>query len=157
MNSIPQGSLKNPVHFLALGFGAGMAPKAPGTFGNLVAIPFIFILSFAPQIVYVSILMVTILAGVWICEKTASDWGVHDHSAIVWDEIAGIMLVMAWVPITPLSLLLGFLLFRLFDIVKPYPISWLDRHVKGGLGIMVDDLMAGLYAVLLLKLILHFI
>lgn len=157
MNSIPQGSLKNPVHFLALGFGAGMAPKAPGTFGTLVAIPFIFILSFAPQIVYVSILMVTILAGVWICEKTASDWGVHDHSAIVWDEIAGIMLVMAWVPITPLSLLLGFLLFRLFDIVKPYPISWLDRHVKGGLGIMVDDLMAGLYAVLLLKLILHFI
>ncbi|PCH83954.1 MAG: phosphatidylglycerophosphatase A [Piscirickettsiaceae bacterium] len=93
------------------------------------------------------------LLGIWICGKTANDMGVHDHGGIVWDEIAGYLLTMLWVPLTWMNIVLGFVLFRLFDILKPWPINLLDRHVKGGFGIMVDDIIAGLMAALCLFLI----
>lgn len=156
MSSIPSGSLKNPLHFLALGFGSGLAPKAPGTFGTLAAIPIVVALSFFSPTVYVVVLFLVVFSGFWICGKTAEDWGVHDHSAIVWDEIAGYMLTMLFVPLSWENLLIGFVLFRLFDIAKPFPISWLDKNVSGGTGIMVDDLLAGVFAAVLLQLCLVF-
>lgn len=154
MSLVPKGSLKNPVHFLALGFGSGMASKAPGTFGTLAAVPIVVALSYCSSTTYLVVLLAVTLSGFWICGKTAKDWGVHDHSAIVWDEIAGFMLTMLWIPVSWTSLVLGFALFRFFDIAKPYPISWLDKNVGGGTGIMVDDLLAGAFAGVLLHLCL---
>lgn len=140
-------NMRNPVHFLAFGFGAGLSPKAPGTAGTLVALPLWWLLaSFTDAWGYLAVTLAVIAVGPWICGKTSRDMGVHDHGGIVWDEIAGFLLTMFLMPVTPLAALLGFLFFRLFDIVKPWPIGWLDRRIHGGTGIMLDDLVAGLYA-----------
>lgn len=155
MNKVPAGSFKNPIHFLALGFGSGAAPVAPGTFGTLAAIPIYLLCAQLPLLAYLSVVIIVCIAGVYICGRTAEDWGVHDHSAIVWDEIAGYLLTMILAPVSVLSVLLGFAYFRLFDIWKPYPISWLDKKVSGGFGIMVDDLLAGVYAAILLQISLY--
>lgn len=144
--------LRNPVHLLAFGFGSGLAPWAPGTFGTLVAIPLWWGLAQTPWWCYGAVTLLVALVGVPLCGRTATDLGVHDHSGIVWDEIAGFLVTMAGAPVSLFSALGGFLLFRLFDIAKPWPIGWLDRRVKGGAGIMIDDLVAGLYAALLLQL-----
>lgn len=146
--------MKNPVHFLAFGFGSGLAPKAPGTFGTLAAIPLWYLAAQLPLPGYVAVLLGVIAVGPYLCGKTAQDLGVHDHSGIVWDEIAGFLLTMLWAPVSLTALLAGFLLFRLFDIVKPWPIGWLDRRVKGGTGIMVDDLVAAIFAALCLQALL---
>ncbi|WP_299079449.1 phosphatidylglycerophosphatase A [uncultured Paraglaciecola sp.] len=146
-------SLLNPVHFLALGFGSGLAPKMPGTFGTLAALPLVIALSYFSHVS--SYLMVTVLVsiiGIWICEKTAHDMGVHDDSSIVWDEIAGMLITMLAVPLSWQTLLAGFVLFRFFDILKPWPISYLDKHVHGGFGIMIDDVLAGVFALGVLHL-----
>lgn len=156
MKNIPRGSCRHPVHFLALGFGSGAAPFAPGTFGTLAAIPLFLLLAQLSLSTYLACLLVICLAGVWICDKTAHDWGVHDHSAIVWDEFAGFLLTMTAAPLQWEWIVLGFLLFRLFDIWKPFPIGLLDRDVGGGLGIMLDDLVAGLYALIILHLVIYF-
>ena len=148
-------SLLNPVHLLALGFGSGLAPKMPGTFGTLAALPLVVMLSYFSS--FAAYLIVTILVsivGIWICGKAAADMGVHDDSSIVWDEIAGMLITMLAVPLSWQTLLLGFALFRFFDIMKPWPISYLDKHVDGGFGIMVDDVLAGLFAVACLHLCL---
>ncbi|WP_188698189.1 phosphatidylglycerophosphatase A family protein [Bowmanella pacifica] len=139
-------SLKNPAHFLALGFGSGLAPKAPGTFGSIAAIPLVLLAALSGNLFYLLLTFVACVAGIWICGKTAEDMGVHDHSAIVWDEVAGMLLTFILVPLSPVTLLVGFVLFRLFDILKPWPISYLDKHVHGGLGIMLDDILAGILA-----------
>ena len=139
-------SLKNPAHFLALGFGSGLAPKAPGTFGSLAAIPLVLLVALSGNLFYLLLTLLAWVAGVWIGGKTADDMGVHDHSAIVWDEVAGMLLTFILVPLTPVTLLAGFVLFRLFDILKPWPISYLDKHIHGGLGIMLDDILAGILA-----------
>ncbi|MCG5529514.1 phosphatidylglycerophosphatase A [Halorhodospira halochloris] len=144
-----QFKLSNPIHFLALGFGSGLAPIAPGTFGTLAALPLVAVLLWLPVTVYVVGTALALITGVWICAKAAEDIGVHDHSAIVWDEIAGFL-----VAALPLALGLEFVnllvdvailfaLFRIFDALKPWPISWLDNNLGGGLGIMVDDVAAG--------------
>lgn len=141
--------LKRPIQLLALGFGSGLAPKAPGTFGTLAAIPFFFCLLFLPAWDYLLTIVVCSALGVYICQVAADQLGVHDHPAIVWDEFVGL-----WITLIPLVfigfewhwLAIGFVLFRFFDIVKPWPISYLDKHVQGGLGIMVDDIVAGLIA-----------
>lgn len=148
--------MSNPIHFLAFGFGTGLAPKAPGTFGTLAALPLWWLLVQFPWPIYLLALALVIAVGPWLCGRTARDLGVHDHGGIVWDEIAGYLLTMLWVLAEPASWQLalgGFLLFRLFDITKPWPIGWLDRHVEGGRGIMLDDLVAALYAGGLLALI----
>jgi len=155
MNKIPEGSLKNPLHFLALGFGSGAAPVAPGTFGTLVAIPVYLLLVQLPFVGYLFSVVLISVVGVYICGRTAEDWGVHDHSAIVWDEIAGFLVTMILAPVSIVSVVLGFAYFRLFDIWKPFPISWLDKKVEGGFGIMIDDLLAGIFAALLLQLTLY--
>lgn len=139
-------SLKNPVHFLALGFGSGLIPFMPGTFGSLAALPLLIPFSYLPPI---TLLLVAVLAsaiGIYLCGKTADDMQVHDHGSIVWDEVAGILLTFLWVPLSLWTVVAGFLLFRFFDIVKPWPIGPVDKYVSGGLGIMLDDIIAGLMA-----------
>ena len=143
--------LSNPVHFLAFGFGSGLAPKAPGTFGTLAAIPLYLLLSQLSLPVYIVVLVLASLLGIWLCGKTAKDLGVHDHPGIVWDEFCGYWLTMLAAPSGWFWIILGFALFRLFDIWKPWPISLADKHVPGGIGIMVDDLIAGLYALIVMQ------
>lgn len=152
-NNTEKFNLKNPIHFLALGFGTGTAPKAPGTFGTIAALPFLYILSFASLSVYILATIFVCLVGIYICGKAASDAGEHDHGAIVWDEIAGYIITMIAIPITWQTLLVGFILFRFFDIIKPWPISFIDKNCHGGLGIMLDDVVAGLMALVIMHLI----
>ena len=148
--------LSNPVHFLALGFGSGLSKKAPGTMGTLAAVPLVWLMSHLSLELYLVITLVSCLVGIYLCGKTARDVGVHDHGAIVWDEIAGFMITMLAAPMSVLNLLVGFALFRFFDIIKPWPISWLDKHVHGGLGIMLDDILAGVMAMACLHGVLYF-
>lgn len=149
-------NLTDPVHLLAFGFGSGCVPKAPGTAGTIAAIiPWLWLGQLTIQN-YLLLLAIAIVLGIYICDKTSRDLGVHDHSGIVWDEFCGLWLTMAAVPQTWYWLVIGFVLFRIFDIFKPWPISWLDKKVAGGLGIMIDDLLAAVYAWLILQLILYF-
>ncbi len=152
MSRLPSPNLKNPVHLLAFGFGSGCAPVAPGTFGTLAAAALYIPLSWLSPPLYLLALGLVILAGIWLCGRTSKDLGVHDHGGIVWDEFAGYFVTMVAAPPGWQGMVLGFLLFRLFDIWKPWPIRWLDRNLEGGLGIMVDDLLAGIYALVLLQL-----
>jgi phosphatidylglycerophosphatase A len=152
MSKHPASVFRNPVHLLAFGLGSGLAPKAPGTFGTLAAVPLYMALNQLPLAAYALALIVSFGLGIWICDKTAQDLGVHDHGGIVWDEFVGFWITMFVAPPEWYWVVVGFLLFRFFDIVKPFPISWLDKHVKGGLGIMLDDAVAGTFAWLCLQL-----
>ncbi len=140
------------IHGLAYGFGTGLVGKMPGTVGTLIGMLFYLGLAGLPLAVYGAATATLFLAGIWICGRTAKDIGVHDHPAIVWDEIVGYLVTMMAAPRGWGWLLAGFLLFRLFDIWKPWPIRWLDRRVYGGFGIMVDDLLAAVYAAILLQI-----
>lgn len=152
---VPAGFKRtSPCHWLAVGGGLGLMAKAPGTWGTLAGLPLALLLLALPSLLAWSLLLLCAAAGIWICGRTAADWGVHDHGAIVWDEVVGyaltVLLASGWLVIGPLELLLAFGLFRLFDILKPWPIRYLDRQVHGGIGIMVDDLLAGLFAALMM-------
>ena len=149
------GLLRRPLHFLAFGFGAGLAPKAPGTFGTLVALPVYLLLQLpASDLFYLIAVVIMALVGIPICGRTAKDIGVHDHGGIVWDEITGFLIALIALPAHWLIVILAFALFRLFDILKPWPISWLDKNVQGGPGIMLDDIVAGLFSCAILHLLL---
>lgn len=143
---IPVALLRDPGHFLALGFGSGLIPRAPGTAGTVVAIPLYLLCVPLPLWVYGTVLLLAFLLGIYICGRTARTLGVHDHPGIVWDEVVGYGLTMAWAPAGWGWVLLGFIAFRLFDILKPWPIRVMDRRLGGGLGIMLDDVLAGLAA-----------
>jgi len=147
--------LHNPNHFFAFGFGSGLAAKAPGTFGTLAAIPIYWLIQDLSWPIYLSWLLVTFALGVYWCDRSAKLLGVHDHGGIVWDEFVGYWITMFLAPKSWLYVFLGFLLFRLFDIVKPWPINWLDRKVSGGFGIMIDDVLAGIYAWVVLHSIIY--
>ncbi len=149
-------SLSNPVHFLALGFGSGLAAKAPGTFGTLAAFPLYYLMMDLPLLTFVLITLVITVVGFWICDKAANDMQVHDHGAIVWDEVAGMLITLIAAPVSWTAVIVGFALFRFFDILKPWPIKLLDRHVKGGFGIMIDDVLAGIFAAICLQGIHYF-
>jgi phosphatidylglycerophosphatase A len=138
----------HPAHFLALGFGSGLSPKAPGTAGTLVAFPLFWLLAEHPF--YWLWIAVFLLIGIWACEVTGRNLGVHDHGGMVWDEIAAFLMVLPFAPTGWLGALLAFALFRLFDIWKPFPIGWLDARVPGGFGVMLDDVLAAVYAILCL-------
>ncbi|WP_286265556.1 phosphatidylglycerophosphatase A family protein [Thalassotalea atypica] len=153
----PHFSLTDPVQFLALGFGSGLAPKAPGTFGTLAAIPVYLLMTGLSPFVYLLLTLVMAVVGIYICGYCAKAVNEHDHPAIVWDEIVGFLITMYLVPVSVLNIVLGFALFRFFDIVKPWPISYLDRYVKGGFGIMIDDVIAGIMALACLQLLLYFL
>jgi phosphatidylglycerophosphatase A len=142
--------LRDPVHLLAFGFGSGLSPWAPGTVGSLFGVVIAWwTLPLAPEL-RISAGVIMLIAGVWICDISARRIGVHDHPGIVWDEIAAIYLLLQFAPPEPLAWALAFGLFRLFDIWKPWPIRDLDHRLGGGLGIMLDDVVAALYAALLL-------
>ena len=157
MSKESQLVFRSPIAFLAFGFGSGLAPKAPGTFGTLAAIPFLFIFQPWLDTVWFGLwILATFLLGVYLCQKTSDALGVHDHGGIVWDEFVGLWLTFWFIPLTPTNLLLGFCLFRFFDILKPFPIKWLDSKVHGGFGIMIDDLVAGAFSLALMTLIQFF-
>jgi len=143
---VPPRLLLSPPGLLAFGFGSGLVPGAPGTAGTLMAVPIYLAMRSLPQVYYLALLGLFFLAGIWFCQHAAEALGVHDHPAIVWDEIVGFLVTMAFAPAGWVWLLAGFSLFRLFDIAKPWPIRWCDRQVRGGFGIMFDDLLAGVYA-----------
>lgn len=129
----------------------------PGTFGTLVGVGVYLCLPTLSLIHYLLLVSALFAAGVWICGRAAGNLGVHDHASIVWDEIVGYLVAMLAAPPGWVWVVAGFVLFRLFDIWKPWPIHWLDRHIHGGIGIMLDDLLAAIYAVILLQITFIFI
>ena len=142
----PKQILSDPVLFLAFGFGSGLAKKAPGTFGTLAAIPVYWLFAQTNLFVYSLLSLIVTIIGIWICDSAAKKLDEHDFGGIVWDEIAGYLITMWLVPLSWQAMVLGFVLFRFFDILKPWPIKWIDRQVHGGLGIMLDDVLAGVFA-----------
>lgn len=161
MNTSPDHRflLSHPAHFFSLGFGSGLSPKAPGTFGTLVGLPLFALLMLVPESAHLYIIALLFLIGIPLCDKTGKALGVSDHGGIVWDEIVAMMLVLEFTPHQWHWWLAAFLLFRLFDIWKPFPIRQCDAALKGGFGVMFDDLLAAIYAITSLKalqwLILH--
>ena len=143
---------RDPVLFLAFGFGSGLAPRAPGTVGTLPAFPLFWLARDLPLAIHIGVVAVAFLLGIRICGVAAKRLGVHDYGGIVWDEIVSMYAVLIVAPLTVSGWILAFLLFRLFDIAKPWPIRDLDHRLGGGLGIMLDALLAALYAAVLLAI-----
>lgn len=148
----PKQILKDPVLFLAFGFGFGLAKKAPGTFGTVAAIPLYCLFAQSNLLIYSILTLLVTIIGIWICGVAADKLGEHDFGGIVWDEIAGYLITLWLAPFSWAAVFWGFVLFRIFDIFKPWPIRWLDKNVHGGLGIMLDDVLAGVFAGVLLWL-----
>ncbi len=152
---VPVKLLMNPLHCLSLGFGSGLAPKMPGTIGTLVGVILFLVLPVLDWKIYLGITLMGFIAGIFLCGYTARTLGVHDHPAIVWDEIVGYFITMLMVPKSWVWILSGFILFRIFDIFKPWPISIADQKLKGGFGIMLDDLIAGVFALIIIQITLY--
>lgn len=140
-------ALQHPVHFFSLGFGSGLLPYAPGTWGTIATLPIYFTLLHVSHITFLLLWFFLTIASVMAAHYSAYIWQTHDHSSIVCDEIVGFLLVLAFIPRVPVYVVCAFVFFRFFDIVKPWPIAWLDKHIKGGLGIVIDDLVAALYTI----------
>ena len=144
---IPASLLTDPRHLLSVGFGSGLSPFAPGTMGTIAAIPPYLLLSQLELLSFIIVLVAGFIVGVYLCGFTSRVLGVHDHGGIVWDEFIGFWITMVAVPeVNWQWILVGFLLFRFFDIVKPWPVKLADKRISGGFGIMIDDVLAGLYA-----------
>jgi len=156
MNNEPENLsrsvLTDPVNFLAFGFGTGLAPFAPGTFGSIPGLILFWLTLDFGLYVQMGIAIAMALVGIWICGESARRIGVHDHGGIVWDEIVGMYVTLFLAPVSIVGFVLAFVLFRIMDIVKPWPIRDLDHSMQGGLGIMLDDLLAAVYASVLLAL-----
>lgn len=142
--------LQHPAHFIALGFGSGLAPKAPGTFGTLVAFPLFWLLSRYSFSVQITLILALFLLGIYFCHQTGKTLGLADHGSIVWDEIVAMMFILAMTPIDWVLWPAAFALFRLFDIWKPFPIRQLDAKLKNGFGVMLDDFLAAIYTIICL-------
>jgi phosphatidylglycerophosphatase A len=149
----PAFAYSHPAHAVALGFGAGLARFAPGTCGTLTAWPLGWLLADEHPLWVLAVLGTSFLLGVWACGVTGRHLGVRDHGAMVWDEVVAFLLVLAILPQELGWQLAGFVAFRAFDIVKPAPIRWIERRYHGGFGVMVDDLVAAAYALLVLALV----
>lgn len=141
-----------PMQFLAFGFGSGLSPWAPGTAGTLMAVPLYLLVSDLSLPMYSLFIAVTALLGIWFCDVASRELGVHDHPGIVWDEFVGYWITLWALPATWTWIIAGFVVFRVFDIIKPWPIGPLDKKVKGGFGIMIDDIVAGILACMTLHL-----
>lgn len=141
--------LAHPAHFVALGGGIGLAPKAPGTFGTMLGLPFAWLSIQLSGWMAWMLVAIAFGAGVWACGKCGRDLGVADHGSMVWDEVVAMWALLLLVPMTWMSWIAAFALFRFFDIVKPFPVGWFDRKVKGGFGVMLDDALAAGYVALL--------
>jgi phosphatidylglycerophosphatase A len=150
----PAFAFSHPAHVIAFGFGAGLAPRAPGTAGTLAAWPLGWLLGgVLPPLAIVGLLVALFLLGTWACAVTGRDLGVHDHGAMVWDEIVAFLLILSLLPREFGWQAAGFVLFRAFDIAKPAPIRWFERRFHGGFGVMFDDLLAAGYTLVVLALI----
>jgi len=143
---------QDPNYFLAFGLGSGLIRYAPGTWGTVMAIPLYLLIANLSAISYLTVCMLAFIYGCWVCGKVANELGVHDYNGIVWDEVVGFWLTMFAIPVSFSSVILGFILFRVFDVIKPPPILWVDRYVGGGTGIMLDDVLAGIAAWIILFL-----
>ena len=143
-------NLRKWQHWLALGFGSGLAPKAPGTFGTLAAIPLLYLVWPYGLYAMLAFIVLGTVLGIYVCDLVSRDIGIADHGSIVWDEVIGFAITMVAVPLTHTNLLVAFLLFRVLDIAKPWPIRWFDRNIHGGWGVMLDDIVAGILACALL-------
>lgn len=144
---------RDPRFFVAFGFGSGLMPWAPGTWGTLMALPLYAILVQGGWGIYLFVMVMAGLMGIVVCDYVSQALGAHDYSGIVWDEIVGYLFTMFLAPSGWLWMVIGFLLFRLFDIWKPQPIRWIDQRVQGGMGIMLDDVMAAIPAWCLLQVL----
>lgn len=144
-----------PVYWPALGFGTGLAPHMPGTAGTLVGVLIYLVLQPLTPAYYIGVTLVLFGYGVWVCDVATRALGVPDHPAIVWDEVVGFLVAMTIAPPGWSWIVFGFLLFRLFDIWKPWPVNWPDRYIKGGAGIMADDVLAGVYTGIVIQVTSH--
>jgi phosphatidylglycerophosphatase A len=141
--------LHHPAHFIALGFGAGLAPVAPGTFGTLVGIPIAIALhAYTTDLAYVVFTFALFALGAWASDVTGRALGVADHGSIVIDEVVAFVAVLFFTGVTPLRIAIAFVLFRFFDIVKPPPVRQVDAAMKNGIGVMLDDIVAAGYALI---------
>lgn len=152
-------NLRNPIHFLALGFGSGLLYPAPGTWGSLVGVVLgALLLPWLGAKTFFILTALCFFLGIWLCERTSHDMGVHDHGSIVWDEIVAVFFVLLAVPqISLFWCTVAFAAFRLFDILKPYPIRYFDEKLTNGFGIMADDILAACYSILVIFALAHFI
>jgi phosphatidylglycerophosphatase A len=150
---IPKTIWQNPLHFIAFGFGAGALPYAPGTWGTLITIPIYLALSTLPFTCYLGITFFIMLSSMWICDKVSREINIHDHPGMCLDEVVGFLITMIGVPHGIGWVIAGFLLFRLFDIWKPAPIGYIDKQVGGGFGMILDDVVAGIFACGILHLL----
>lgn len=150
--------LAHPAHLIACGFGSGLSPVAPGTFGTLFAwVSFPLLRAAFDDAALLVFLLACFVVGIFAAQRTGRDLGVVDHGSIVWDEVVPFWLVLVFCPPGWLWQGVAFLLFRLFDIVKPQPARYFDEKVKNGFGVMTDDLFAGLYTILALALLLRLV
>lgn len=150
----PDAVWQDPRYFIAFGFGSGAMPVAPGTFGTLMAIPFYLLLSAAlPLTYYIAFVVLFIIGSSWLSDQLSKETDTHDHPGMCIDEFAGFFVTMINAPIGLGWVILGFLLFRFFDIVKPWPISWIDENVHGGFGMILDDVVAGVVSCLIIQLV----
>ena len=158
-NPLERVTLRNPIHFLALGFGSGLLHPAPGTWSSLVGVIVgALLLPWLGAKMFFILTALCFFLGIWLCERTSHDMGVHDHGSIVWDEIVAVFLVLLAVPQVSLFwCAVAFVTFRLFDILKPYPIRYFDEKLTNGFGIMVDDILAAGYSILVILALAHFI
>ena len=149
---VPRSVWEKPSHFIAFGFGSGAVPFAPGTFGTLMAIPFYLAMQSLSRGFYLFLLLLIIAGSMWLCDKVTKEIHVHDHSGMCLDEIVGYLVTMYGAPHGIVWIVLGFGLFRLFDIWKPWPVRYVDEHVQGGIGIILDDVLAGVYSLIILRI-----
>lgn len=154
---VPREVWRHPLYFIAFGFGSGAAPFAPGTFGTLMAIPFYLLLSMLPLTAYLIFVFLFIVFTSWLCDRISRETHTHDHPGMCIDEFAGFFVTMIAAPAGWLWILAGFILFRLFDIWKPWPISVADEKIPGGFGMVFDDVLAGVYACAIIQLVYCFI
>ncbi len=148
--------MKHFILILATGFGVGYSPVAPGTLGTLVAIPVFYFLSNISSPVYEITLIGFFFLSVWISENAEIFFGKKDDQRIVLDEMMGFLVTMLWIPKTAILILIGFFLFRFFDILKPFPTRRLEKKLRGGYGVVLDDVLAGVYGNIVLQVIIHF-
>lgn len=140
----------NPSVFVACGFGVGTLPVMPGTYGTLLGVGLMLLLHALPLWLYVTVLVLLFVSGIFLCGYANRQFGTHDHPAAVWDEVVTFPWVMLGIPLTPITIVVGFLLFRFFDIVKPYPICYVDQHSQGGFGVMLDDWLAAVASLIVM-------
>ncbi|HGJ5856735.1 phosphatidylglycerophosphatase A [Arsenophonus nasoniae] len=152
-------NLSNPWHLLATGFGSGLSPIIPGTMGSLAAIPFWLLMYWLlPVWLCWLIILLGFAVGIVICQRTSDDMQVHDHGSIVWDEFIGMWMTLMAIPLVNWQwVLIAFVLFRFFDMLKPWPIGWFDRQVGGGFGIMLDDIIAAIFAIAIVAALAHWL